>query len=108
VETAKVTFCGTMIRDPGAIYGGGGALSRDVDWGYVDAGDLSDGPYGDQNGKFFVSNAIQRDGSPANLPWIDFVKVQTAVFAYGTLVGDISTEIYSADGLGIQTDFPLP
>jgi hypothetical protein len=108
VETAKVSFCGTMIRDPGAIYGGGGALSRDVDWGYVDAGDLDDGPYGDQNGKFFVSNAIQLDGSPANLPWIDFVKVQTAVFAYGTLVGDISTEIYSADGLGIQTDFPLP
>jgi hypothetical protein len=108
VETARVTFCGTMIRDPGAIYGGGRGQPRDVAWGYVDAGDLTSGPYADQNGKFFVSNAIQRDGSPVDLPWIDFVKVQTGVFYYGTVVGEISTEIYSADGLGKQTDFPLP
>jgi hypothetical protein len=111
VSAPKVTFSGTMIRDPdGPIYGGesNDRPGRDVDWGYVDAGDMRTGPYADQNGKFFVSNAIQRDGSPANLPWIDFIKVQTATFFYGTVVGDISTEIYSADGLGVQTDFPLP
>jgi hypothetical protein len=109
----KVTFIGTMIRDDGEpIYGSAsylpGSLGRDVDWGYVDSGDTQYGPYEGQNGKFFVSNAIQRDGTPANLPWIDFIKVQTAIFQYGTGVGDISTEIHSADGLGSQTDFPLP
>jgi hypothetical protein len=112
VSGSKVTFCGTMIRDSGVIFGAmnpfNGGISRNVDWGYVDAGDLEGGTYANQNGKFFVSNAMQRDGSPADLPWIDFIKVQTAVFVYGTDVGEISTEIHSADGLGKQTDFPLP
>jgi hypothetical protein len=112
VSAPRVSYTGTMIRDPGRIYGllnhTNGGLSRNVDWGYVDAGDLEDGPYANQNGKFFVSNAMQRDGSPAGLPWIDFIKVQTAIFEYGSVVGEISTEIYYADGLGYQTDFPLP
>jgi hypothetical protein len=99
VEGSRVTFSGTMLRD-GDLYGKVAVPS--TAWGYVDA------CLGDQEGKFFVSNAIQRDGSAANLPWIDFIKVQTAFFAYGGAVGDISTEIYYADGLGRQTDFPLP
>jgi hypothetical protein len=109
VKAPRVTYAGTMIRDEGEpIYGGYSFKIPDVDWGYVDGGDMRAGPYADQNGKFFVSNAIQRDGSPANLPWIDFIKVQTAIFCYGSVFGEISTEIYSADGLGVQTDFPLP
>jgi hypothetical protein len=109
VSAPKVTFSGTMLRDDGEpIYGYDSFFIPDVDWGYVDGGYLSRESNADLNGKFFVSNAMQRDGSPANLPWIDFIKVQTAIFSYGSGFGEISTEIYSADGLGVQTDFPLP
>jgi hypothetical protein len=109
VSAPKVTYTGTMIQDTGEpIYGYDSFFIPDVDWGYVDGGYLSRDSNAYLNGKFFVSNAMQRDGSPANLPWIDFIKVQTAIFSYGGVFGEISTEIYSADGLGVQTDFPLP
>jgi hypothetical protein len=54
------------------------------------------------------NKAVCADGSKANINNIRFVKVQTGVFSYGGIFGDISTEIYSATGLGQQTNFPLP
>lgn len=98
-------FTGTLLQDDGkmnaAAYDG---IITDCfglgGWGYVDAAVTVGG--------FSIADAVQRDGSPANLPWIDFVKVQTAVFCYGGAFGEVSTEIKSADGLGSQTDFPSP
>jgi hypothetical protein len=92
-----VTYTGTLIRDNGNFSNGYNGIGY-LPWGYVDAG----------GNQFYISNARQQDGAPANLPWIDFVKVQTAVFRYGGIFGEVSTEIHSAEGLGKQTDFPLP
>ncbi|MDR2796762.1 MAG: hypothetical protein LBB80_00275 [Treponema sp.] len=39
---------------------------------------------------------------------IHFIKVHTGEFMYGGVFGDHSTEIYSADFLGQQTDVSLP
>jgi hypothetical protein len=92
-----VTYTGTLIRDNGNFTNGYKGIGY-LPWGYVDASVFD----------FHISHAIQQDGTPANLPWIDFVKVQTAVFRYGGVFGEVSTEIHSAEGLGKQTDFPLP
>jgi ketosteroid isomerase-like protein len=91
-----VTYTGTLIRDNGNFTNGYNGI--ETEWGYVDTA------YTD----FHISHARQQDGSPANLPWIDFVKVQTAIFRYAGIFGEVSTELYSAEGLGKQTDFPLP
>jgi len=40
-----------------------------------------------------LSNAVTADGSPADLQWIDFVKIQTAVLDKCGHLGEISTEI---------------
>jgi hypothetical protein len=96
-ESGWVTYTGTLIRDNGNFTNGYRGIGY-LPWGYVDASVFD----------FHISHAIQQDGTPADLPWIDFVKVQTAVFRYGGVFGEVSTEIYSAEGLGKQTDFPLP
>jgi hypothetical protein len=78
---AYVIYSGVRLLDntyteEGIIYNPG------YEWGYVDSG----GPY------FRISDAIQADGSPANLAYIDFVRVQTAVIKHAGILGEISTE----------------
>ena len=58
------------------------------DWGYVD--NIND-PVG-----FRIDNAIQQDGTPAKLEYIDFVKCHTAQMGQGAAVGEVSTESSAA------------
>jgi hypothetical protein len=104
-----MTFTTTLLRDAHqyhvitqVIEGGAGGL-----WGYVDVPDPTkhDGYDFDI---FPINRAIRADGSPISLSTVRFIKVQTSVFGYGEVFGDFSTEIYEADYLGRQTDFPLP
>ena len=61
-------------------------------WGYADNSSTIDG-VGVKN-RFKISNAIDKDGNPANLTQIDFMKVQTGVNCKaGNGVGEISTEV---------------
>ena len=57
---------------------------------------------------FPISRAQKADGTPITLTNVRFIKVQTAKFSYGSIFGDISTEISNADGLGSTTNFPMP
>jgi hypothetical protein len=68
-----MTFVGTGL--PGS-YG-------EVYYGYVDS-------YGSQ---FSIGDAIQVDGTPIFLSYIDFVKVQTGLNQHSSTFGEISTEI---------------
>ena len=77
------------------------------DWGYVDncgsdmlAGDSYDGS-GQKNG-FKISNAMYHDGSPVNLQYIDFIKVQNGALAKSGVLGEISTEVFSFQDLNIK------
>ncbi len=63
-------------------------LNWGFDWGYVD--NIND-PTG-----FRIDNAIQQDGSPAKLEYIDFVKCHTAQMGQGAAVGEVSTESSAA------------
>lgn len=55
-------------------------------WGYVD--NFGDG----SKINFWIEDAIKADGTAANLKYIDFVKVHTAMLGKGAAVGEISTE----------------
>jgi hypothetical protein len=101
-----VTYTGTIIN------AGQGSTLHTTDnvvftqglAGYVDCFNN-----GNQSYVFSKDRAIRADGSPANLEYIRFVKVQTARFGYGGIVGENSTEIVTATGLGDQSGgFPNP
>ena len=84
INADSYTLTGTCLQSTMMI----GALetSAGYSWGYVD--NLGDGSKTD----FWIEDAIKTDGSPANLKYIDFVKVQTAMTGKGAAVGEISTE----------------
>ena len=74
-------------------------VNGSYDWGYADnwgsdrLGEAS-GEDGDARNIYFnVSNAVLPDGTPANLQYIDFIKVQTAVQAQSGWTGELSTEV---------------
>jgi hypothetical protein len=73
---SPMTFVGTGLPGP-----------YSQSWsGYVDVVDTP---------LFSLSNAIQVDGSPVSLAYIDFVKVQTSLNVWAGIFGEISTELTS-------------
>jgi hypothetical protein len=72
----EVTFCGTRL-DKSANNLTGGI------WGYADVND---------NGRVSLSNAIQADGSPVELEFIDFIKIVSALHKANSVLGECSTE----------------
>ena len=61
-------------------------------WGYADNWSATDRT-GAKN-RFRIADAVDADGQPADLPQIDYVKVQTCINAKaGNGVGEISTEV---------------
>ena len=68
-------------------------------WGYADnLGETDMDPQDARRGCFRLSNARTWDGQPANLEYIDFVKIQTAETGWTPNLGDISTEVYMIEG----------
>ena len=80
----------------------GNWTNLDFDWGYADNFSKKDmlldddnaNPEGNYIGNHFdIGDAVRYDGQPANLSYIDFIKVQTAVNAKAGWFGDLSTEV---------------
>ncbi len=86
IQEDSYTLCGTCLGSTMTI--GELETSPGYDWGYVD----NYGPGVPDNALFDISHAIQADGSAANLEYIDFVKVHTAMTGKGAAVGEISCE----------------
>ena len=82
------TLTGTLLP-PTFYIEDGLEKNKEFAWGYVD--NLSSNPTRPYN-EFWIEDAIQVDGSPVNLQYIDFVKVHTAVIGKGNAVGELSTE----------------
>lgn len=62
------------------------------DWGYADNYSMSD-RVGMKN-RFRIADAVDERGEPADLPQIDYIRIQTGVNARaGNNVGEISTEV---------------
>ena len=93
VEGTKRTYFGSRLRDR-STYEKGISDIPPYDWGYVDnLNDVIDGPAG-RMGYYKISNARTWDGKPANLQYIDFIKIQTGQTGSTPNLGDISTEVY--------------
>lgn len=100
VNTEFYTLRGTCLEprnthDPtsGSWYNG------EYDWGYADnfgndttPGDGTPTLSGNHN-YFDLSNAVYPDGTPANLKYVDFIKVQSGVNGKSGWLGEISTEV---------------
>lgn len=76
-------------------------IFHEYGWGYadnfspVDRLTDDDNPNADVNGNHFrISDAVTYEGRPANLGYIDFVKVQTAVQSKAGWLGELSTEVF--------------
>ena len=89
------TYFGSRLRDRSS-YEKGISDIPPYEWGYADNLsdiDFIDGPAGKMN-YFRISCARTWDGRPANLEYIDFVKIQTAQTGSTPNLGEISTEVY--------------
>ncbi|MCC8034581.1 MAG: hypothetical protein LIO77_01445 [Rikenellaceae bacterium] len=84
IDGDRLTFVGTRLPSKFEIINGT-HYHGSFDWGYVDN-------LNDREG-FYIEDAIQADGSPANLEYIDFIKVQTGQLVYSSLLGEVSTEL---------------
>lgn len=88
------TYFGSRIDDRISYEGGMSTLSPAA-WGYTDnlGEDYFEGKAG-MAGHFKIANAVTFDGKPANLQYIDFVKIQTAQTGYTPNLGEVSTEVH--------------
>lgn len=77
-------------------------------WGYSDnmgsdtlsANDAGGGE-GQRNG-FLIKNAMLADGTPINLKYIDFIKVQTGINSKAGWLGEVSTEVFGFYDLNLS------
>lgn len=94
LPSPSVTFYCSRLKDESSYVDGFSSIPA-MDWGYTDnqGSDYFDGPLGFA-GHFKISNAMTFDGKPANLEYIDFVKVHTSQTGYTPNLGEISVEIH--------------
>ncbi len=94
MDCETLTFCGSRLTS-NVSYSNGVSSLPPYDWGYADnlGRDYLTGKHG-LMGYFNISNARTWDGKPAELEYIDFVKVQSAITGHTPNLGEASTEVY--------------
>lgn len=100
VSTDSYTLRGTCLKarnsQSGGIWNNG-----EYNWGYADNWGTDrltteENPNAlAANVYFKICNAVNLDGSAANLQYVDFIKIQTGVNAKSGWLGEISTEVFS-------------
>ena len=102
IEADSYTLTGTCLEPRNYDASGNGSywVNDQYDWGYadnfspVDRLTDEDNAEGGVNANHFkISNAIDCDGEPIHLDYIDFVKVQVGVNAKSGWLGELSTEV---------------
>ena len=101
VQADRYTLRGTRLEARNYDQSGRGVywVNPDYGWGYADnyspVDMLPERATGITAGcnHFKISDAITFDGQPANLQYIDFVKVQTGLNAKSGWLGELSTEV---------------
>ena len=79
-------------------------------WGYADnmgsdalSSNDAGGGEGQRNG-FLIKNAMYPDGTPVNLRYIDFIRVQTGVNSKAGWLGEVSTEVFGFEDLNLSRE----
>ncbi|MCD7935224.1 MAG: cell surface protein [Tannerellaceae bacterium] len=91
VKEDQYTLYGTCLKHKTSLVNGLW-VNGSFDWGYAD--NVGMDILEDGNNHFRISDAVHLDGSPANLQFIDFVKVQTGVNVTAGILGEVSTEVF--------------
>lgn len=102
IDTETYTLYGTCLKHRTYDRSGNGTywVNGEYDWGYADnlgADRLSDddnAAAGAMKIYFKISNAVDAAGNPAELKYIDFIKVQTGVNMKAGWLGENSTEVF--------------
>ena len=94
VAGEQFTLTGTCLAS-GTSLDGIIEVSPCFNWGYVDNISSGNPDREDTDGShFWIEDAVQADGTPAHLQYIDFVKVQTATIGKALASGEVSTEAF--------------
>lgn len=93
-DKETLTFFGSMLES-NVSYSNGVSSLPPYAWGYADnlGEDYFEGTRG-RMGYYSIRRARTWDGQPAELEYVDFVKVQTAITGHTPNLGDASTEVY--------------
>lgn len=103
IKADSYTLRGTCLKARNSDQSGNGSywVNAEYDWGYADnyspIDRLTDSPNagaGANANHFKIADAVTFDGKPADLKYIDFVKVQTGVNAKSGWLGELSTEVF--------------
>ena len=103
ITTDSYTLTGTCVEARNYDQSGNGTywVQAEYDWGYTDnfseIDRLTDesNPNATVNANYFkISNAIDAEGNPIELKYIDFIKVQTACNTKSGWLGENSTEVF--------------
>lgn len=101
VKEARYTLRGSRLEARNYDQSGRGVLwiNPDYGWGYADNYSETDmfpdgnKEKGDSCNHFRISDAVTFDGKPANLKYIDFIKIQTGLNTKSGWLGEVSTEV---------------
>jgi hypothetical protein len=103
VKEDTYTLRGTRLKDRTYAQSTSYWLNPSFDWGYADNFSPIDRLTNDINSEaapnenhFKISHAVRFDGQPANLQYIDFIKVQTGLNVKAGWLGENSTEVFGA------------
>lgn len=101
VKEDKITFTGTLLRNNAVDESGNGTywVLYPYDYGYVDNHVNSD-----DRATIDIDWAVDKDGKPANLPGIHFVRVHTAINQEAGWLGEVSTEVAGAYDLHLKNE----
>lgn len=109
-DPLTLAFSGTLLA-PNSYFENGKFDQKPYDWGYVDNASedyeqiVNNDPDTKGSNKFDIDNAVDQNGNPVKLDWIQYIKVYTAVNHHvGGGVGEISTEISGAISLSANLD----
>ena len=103
ITADSYTLAGTCVDARNYDQSGNGSywVQAEYDWGYADnfseIDQLSNGENTNETANinyFKISNAIDAEGNPVDLKYIDFIKVQTACNAKSGWLGENSTEVF--------------
>ena len=95
ITEERYTLRGTRLEAHNYDRSGNGTywVNPPYGWGYVDNWNETDMLGSKDTNYFKISDAVRYDGSPADLRYIDFIKVQNAINGSSGWLGEISTEV---------------
>lgn len=103
IEEDSYTLTGTCLKARNYDASGKGTywVNAEYDWGYVDNFSSIDRLTDNENANaatnanhFRISDAIDNNGNPIDLKYIDFIKVQVGVNTKSGWLGEVSTEVF--------------